>query len=246
MGNETRFIDLNEDCILLILEQSNFPVLLNVAQVNEQFSMLSADVFQRTKSHLLMVFRDEFRLPEDSNEVLNLTDLSLDIDTIKQVNEEVSHHRHDSTNIIISETQIELRTLDQLLNTFNHFRHVIKKFRYVTYSKTRPLHSKLIGKLINRYSFETLGDIDFEFNAEVLLEHITKPLANVKNLAFRYCDVNFSPKTIHLTEIFPAVRQLKFYSFTKSSIVDFDYHMPHLEHLSMGKTLWIIQIPKLI
>lgn len=45
--SDTKFADLNDDCKLLILEELDFPSLINMAEANPHFFHLAADVYRR-------------------------------------------------------------------------------------------------------------------------------------------------------------------------------------------------------
>ena len=55
----------------------------------------------------------------------------------------------------------ELETGDQLLSTFKHFGHEIKRLKSKNYPWTSSLQKELIGKLVSKFSSESL--VDFEF-----------------------------------------------------------------------------------
>lgn len=52
-----KFADLDEDCVFLILENLDLENMLNMAQVNENFSKVAADGFRREYSHSFEAIR---------------------------------------------------------------------------------------------------------------------------------------------------------------------------------------------
>ena len=232
--NKTNFTDLNDDCVFLILEQLNFDDLLNMAQINGKFSTLTADEFRRKYSRLQIVIRDVTPFPNGPNELSNVG-MKIDAGTIEQINKYVSNRPIKSPNIKVSKTEIEVENGDQILNIFKHFGHLIKRFTSITFSSTLPLKSELIGKLVSKYSSESLVEVEFVHGPEKMLKHITKPLINVESVTLRGNYENFNRRTIRLDNLFPTVHRLNFDTLNNFDFAPFDYHMPHLEHIFMHK-----------
>lgn len=214
------------DCVFLIFEQLELPELINVAQVNEEFSTFAASVFFRKYSQLQVVIYESFLLPLDERELLNVVEMRIDTDTIEQVNKGLQNRA-----LKFSKTQIVLENGDLILKIFKHFGHMIKKFKFMTHSSAQPLQSEFIGKLISKYSSESILDIEFENNAEIVLDHITKPLINVENVTF--IEVNLSCSRSN--ELFRNAHRLSLFSLADSDLANFDYHMPNLKHVEMER-----------
>lgn len=199
-----------------------------MVRVNERFSTLAADEFRLKYSHLQLIIRDDFKLPSNQNELLNVAGMQVDSKTIernKDMNDETPK---------ISQTQLELENGNQILRTFKYFGHLMKRLKLNLVSLIRPVQVELIGKLISKYSSESLVDIEIEHYAKKLLEHIAKPLINVEIVTFRQIHVmNFNPQSIPFNELFPAVRRLNLDSIIVDDLSYFDYHMTRLEHVSM-------------
>lgn len=133
-----------------------------------------------------------------------------------------------------SHAQIVIHDGDQISNTFKHFGYLIQKLKVETYFRTEPLQMELIGESISNYSFESLLDIDIERNAEKLLEHITRPLINVRNVTLRKSRLQSRSQTIlRPNELFPSIRRLNMHFMNDDSLAYFDCYMPHLEHVSV-------------
>lgn len=224
---------MNEDCVFLILENLNCGDLLNVAQIDDKFSKVAADVFRCKYSHFQIVVNDMFPLPNTPNELLNVADMKIDTDTIDQVNVHSYAGRYVDEGIHERGTQINVENGDGLLNIFKHFGHFIKKLKSTTDSRERPLQSRLIGKLISKFSSESLINIEIEHNAEKLLEQITRPLINVESVTFRDNEMSFDPQNIRINEIFPNMRRLHLCSLKYHELAYFNRHFPHLEHVSV-------------
>lgn len=205
--NKMKFIDLNVDCLLLILERLDFAELLNVAEINDEFSTLAADVFRRQYSQFQIVIREVFPLPDNSTELLNVAGMEIDMETIDRVNKDLWRHVKEPPIVSKFENsnQIELKTGDQILNTFKHFGHAIKRFRSNVCLGNGRCQTELIGRLINKYGVESLTDLFIVKIAETFLKHIEKPLINVNSLSFQGNDNSVDCRNIRLKELFPAV-----------------------------------------
>lgn len=210
-----------------------------MAQINNEFSTYAASVFSRKYSHLQFFFQYDFLLPDNPSELFNVTGMRIDIDTIDRVNKEINLYLRDKSIRILkrSKTQINFENVDQILKIFKHFGHEIKRIKSDPCSWTLPLQVELIGKLISQYSSESLVDVEFEYSAAGLLEHITKPLVNVKSVAFlNYCSLRFKENPLRTNELFPAVRRLTLNPLVDDDFIHFDFHMPNLEHVSLERS----------
>lgn len=230
---------MNDDCVFLILERMDLDDLLNTAQINGKFSTLAADEFRRKYSHLRIVLRELSPFPNEPNELSNVG-MKIDADTIKQIeqiNKYVSKHLITPPHINVLKTEVEVENGDQIVNLFKHFGHLIKRLKSINFSSTPPLKSELIGKLVNKYSCESLVDVVFVHNPEKMLKHITNPLINVQSVTLIGNYPNFNCQTIRLDNLFPALHRLSFDSVNNFDFAHFDYRMPHLEHVFIELTL---------
>ena len=122
------------DCLFLIFEHFNFGDLLNAAQINDEFSSAAADLFRRDYSHFEILFRRRFPLPKNPNELLNVTGMKIDINTINRENENLLHLFNNPPKISkLYDDQIELINGDQILNTFKHFGRKIPLYTNCTF-----------------------------------------------------------------------------------------------------------------
>lgn len=219
---------------------ADFVGLLNVAQISDKFSKVAADSFRRRFPHHQILIHHVFPLPENPNELLNVADVDIDIDTIHRLNEQLSQHFNNEAPIVIIRwsNEIYLNNGAEILGAFKHFGHVIKKIQFKIPSLNETLHSEILGKLISKYSSESLENIEFvdmEKSAENLLEHITNPLINVNTMAFNNVPLSMSPNVIRPNELFPALRTL-FIKPPMNDISYFNYHIPHLEHIEIARS----------
>lgn len=217
---------MNTDCVFLILELLDLDDLVKVAQVNDQLSILTADVFRHKYSRRQIVVFENFPLRDNAMNLQNKSETKITAETIPQ---EIS----SKDELAESEMKLKLANYDLILNTFKHFGHLIKRFESSIFTKHRDLQAEFIGRLISEYSAESLIEIDIGHSAEVVLEYIKKPLVNVENLAFRGNDLVFHPRGIRFEQLFPNLHRLNLFSSTYYSLLYFDYHMPRLEHISI-------------
>lgn len=237
-----KFIDLIDDCVFLILEHLDYGDLLNVAQINGQFSKLAPNVFLRKYSHLQVVINDMFSMPSNRSEMLNVAGMNTDTDEQSKgddtdtIDEMYAERRINLDNLPpqVSGNQIEFFNGDHILKTFKHFGHLIKKIKTITTLQMGHLQSELIGKLISKFCSESLVDVAMEQNSEMLLKHIEKPLINVKTVSCQGIGRILELKDIRPTDLFPSLSRLYLHPSTHLTIAFFDYHMPHLEHVSLN------------
>lgn len=224
---------MNEDCVFLILEHLDFGDLMNVAQISDDFSMIAADLYRYKFSHLTIAFEDQFRLSSNVNELQNVADMDIDSNAIARVN---SEHYSFEEPFKVTKTEIKLGNCDLILNTFKHFGHFIKNIKHGIYLEDQLIQVELIGKLINKYSSESLKDVFFQKRIDELLKYIKNPLVNVENVTFFLGFMSSNSQILGPNELFPAVRRLYLQSLTENELTYFDCHMPNLEHLKIAQT----------
>lgn len=229
---KTKFTDLNEDCFLLILERLDFRSLVNVAEINAEYSALAASVFRCKHSHLRIAVEGTFRISNnDRNELRNVAGMQVGNDTIERVNDHWFIGIGASTVI---GNEIKLGNSKLILDTFKHFGHLIKKFGFRSfYGET--FRMEMIGKLINKYSTKSLIDIYLNDKVEELLMQIKKPLITVASVTMRNCFFSDHPQILDANKLFPALRVLNLVHSDNRHFAYFDCHMPHLEHLTFRK-----------
>lgn len=87
--NGTKLTDLNVDCQLHILKELDFISLVNVAEVDEAYSALAADVFKRKFAHKII----ELRETSSKNEVVELHDV-IKIEKFNMISKVFNHFGH--------------------------------------------------------------------------------------------------------------------------------------------------------
>lgn len=222
------------NCVYLILEHldhRSFDDLLNVARISDRFSKVAADIIRRKHSRSIFVISFEFPFPHNPKKMQNIAGMEIDRDTIERENGNITRD-HPNDFLLYERTEIKLNTGDKILNTFQHFGHVIKNLELNAFSKNRHLQAELVGKLIDKYSSESSMNINIGYGAEIVMLHIEKPLINVENVKLRGYNLDvLHDKGIRFIDVFPAVRRLNVRSFPTYFLGCFDYHMPHLEHI---------------
>lgn len=216
---------MNFDCLFLILERLNLTELLNVAEINDQFSTLSAATFRNKYSRLQVVVIDDFEFPGESN-----------TNAIGRVFQQFGiFHKKEEKRFYadVSDTTIVLDDYDTILHTFKNFGRVIKRLKLKTSILCSNQIAELMGNLISKYPFDSLVDVEFEETNDKLFTYITKSLESVESVRFEGTFLRAIPDGLPLNKLFPAVRRLELDSLTGDGLGFFNCHMAHLEHFSV-------------
>lgn len=226
-----KITNLNSDCLSLILERLDYDDLVNATKINEKLSSVAADVFRYKYSRKSIVIHDRFSLSNNSDELFDVTGMEIDSETIEDEN---LYLEMPTFNVKFSENAIELDYGGEILNLFKYFGDEIKKLvSQIEWADSNSC-AEIIGRLISKYSSESLVDLTVEVSEENVLEFVTKPLINVQNLELTLRDRNTNLKSYQLNELFPALRSLTIFQlFDFDESVFFDYHIPNLEHLDI-------------
>lgn len=217
--------NLNEDCLLLILDYLNLDDLMNVLQINRKFSALAIDEYDRKYSPKMVEVGNIFKYPDELNEVFNVADTKIDADTIERVNRDLLQRPRKMLDMSEDPYKLNLFDYETILNVFKYFGNQIKWITTRSYPWNVAWQTQLVGHLISEYSSESLVQV---CPFDRLLEHITKPLINVENVTF-FGEMAQFP-TINFCELFPAVRRLELRSSSDKFRAYIGCHMPHLEH----------------
>lgn len=238
--NKSKFTDLNADCTFLILEHLKFADLLNVAEVNAQFSMVAADVFRLKYSHYQIEVSDDFSQPNDKlnkpYELLSVAGLKIDTDTIGRVLRRIGLQKeiHDEPKLFLYGTSIILDDYNAILNTFKHFGHLITRIKLIYYTY-RDFQLNVIGSLISKYSSESLVEFECENCGLKTLASITKPVINVETVTFSESFVGDASGTLSLSDSFPAIRRLNLDLRSGKGFSYFVCQMSHLDYVSLSE-----------
>lgn len=209
--HKTRVVDLNRDCLILILERLDAHHLLTAAQISDQFSSAAASAFH-------------FKYSSRFEVVIRYKDIGI-----------VDHfYNSDAKEKIYVDFEYDQLVLpdngDYVVKVFQLFGHVIKKLGLELYyaDETKEL---IIGKLISKYISDSLIDISFKSHADRILTHITNPLVNVETVKFKLVALDSVPNS-PMNRLFPSLRSLELNSIKKTKNIGYFYcHMPHLEQV---------------
>lgn len=231
----------------VILEFLDVCDLLNVAQIDERFSSLAAEEFRHRYSHLSVVVRNDLQLPYELEEALK-DSKKTNTDAVERIAEELSHDPELRPYIQVDDFYIELHNFDAILITFKYFGHVIKAIVSEPVEWNVVMQTELISYLISKYSSESLVSIALRRTDDELLQHITKPLINLKSVTMKECDfiLRRRPAKLSFCALFPAVRDLNLDIYRDHDYNYFDCHMPHLEHVNMVRYAESTKFPNFI
>lgn len=220
--------DLTANCLLVILEQLKLVDLLSVSQTNNQFSSLAVDIFDRRYSHLQLVLRDDFVVPEkkkpeeeekpeedkqpEQKRKPSFFDRFRVFPKKEEKKEENVEEKKYPGFVYVSDATIEPNGYDIYVNMFQKFGHLIKKIKIESSNQYKNSKGEFVGDLISNYTSDSLIEVEFDRTNENLLTHITKPLVDVKIVRFNKVKfVNFT-KVLPLTELFPCMQRLELVS----------------------------------
>lgn len=212
---------------MLIFEYLDFDDLVNVAQLNAEFSSNAAAVFHREYCEKNFWIYRGFLLSNNSNELMNVG-MEYDAKAIEYENEYFK-----PATVKLSEEYVKLEYGAQILNVFKHFGHLIKRITLGVGGAGQ--RAKLMARLISKYSSESLVDVKVGFWDIGVLNYITKPLVNVENLTLTFESTNENRRPIGINERFPALRRLYLHAHVAiRGFAYFSYLIPHLEDLEIS------------
>lgn len=217
--NLTEFMNLNEDCLILIFEQLDLPDLANVAQINEKLYHLDSNVFKRK-------FPLHIRIAE-----LQKIPLKLVFD---QLIEEISHGDKQSL-WIKSNKIIYVYDYDLTLNILKSFGDLIKRF-----------DMKKIFIYIDKYCASSLIQLDIGVVQDSWLELLKGPFKKLEDFTFDLShDINQEAiNSLSLNETFPNLQRSSLKNWNKrESTIFFNGHLPHLQYVKIERTSGYKQNP---
>lgn len=216
--------------MLLILERLYFAELINVAEIGGKYATHAVTVFRYKHSNIEIRLYDNFRLSSNTNDLLNVAEMDIDADEVERVNRRFPTSFYGPMNFLFADC-------DSLLKMFKHFGHLIKKLKFtVQKGAVWDLQREMIGKLITKYSRESLKEITFENNVEDMLQHIKKPLINVEHVKVVWGFTSDNHEILGPNQLFPNLRRLTLNFLSNIHFAYFDQHMPHVEAVAMIRT----------
>lgn len=223
--NEANVAEMNADCWFLTLDHLNIIDLLNLSQTSQQFSALTAYVFQgKFANHDIEIMRDH-----------STSDISIKTlfdKFIENLFEPYIPQNIDTRMWSLDENSFELYDFELILNLLKQFGYLIQKLKIKT-NNLLPHRSEVINRSINEYCSNSLVQLDLGFLRENSLEQFTKPFNALEEFTGSVDTLKIGHKTQPLNQLFPNLRRLNL--FLKSEI-DYSFiecAFPHLEHLSV-------------
>lgn len=214
---KTRFIDMDEDSMLLIFEQLKFIDLLSIAQTNQRLSNTAAYVAKHKYSNHKMKISSIYLEPAEKHPFY---------DELANALTRIGFNMWDET-ITEDEFSIVIKDHETVINTFKYLGVYNLEF-YSTYYITKRM--KLMGELISEYASDTLETMTFH-QSEIVTKFITKPLVNVKSVRFSG-SIDLNDRVFSLNTTFPSMQSLHLDVFLYAKDIRFLYHhMPRLERL---------------
>ena len=109
---------MNDDCVFLILERLEFVDLLNMAEINDQFSMLAAVVFRRKFSYLEILYEKDY-----SNSESKASKAQIKIKDSELISNAFKHFGHSIkkfTSIIYDSIKpLQAKLIGQLISNYS-------------------------------------------------------------------------------------------------------------------------------
>lgn len=239
---------MNSDCIFLIFEKVKFDDLLNVAQIDKQFSTLAADVFRCKYSHLKIVYKRHVNDPptEEWPDYIKILNHDTLLNTfkyfghfIKKFNAGVFEYHvsvdWESIGQMISnyssESLVEIE-IEKNVDTF--LPHITKPLTNVQ-SVSFFLSDGQLGVQTNRPDklFPALRRITMHFMNDVYLEYFGCHMPHLEYV-FISQERDMNPST-DLFRYNPQIRAIELLGIKPEFISAVSHILPHLETLRLGE-----------
>lgn len=225
-GNGTILTDMNVDCQLLILKELDFVSLINVAEVDEAYSALAANVFKR-KFALKII---ELRETSSKNEVVELNDV-IKIEKFNMISKVFNHFGQFISKVKLIYGRDQKYQSKQVFELVSHYSSTFLKFYIESYDEfllqnvQKPFYNAENVSFVG--VFHKLGSESMKLN---------EMFPNMRQLSLVYLHVT-DPSSIHL--YFPYLKYL-YVSFlrAKQSFTDNDIEClinknPQIQSLSI-------------
>lgn len=205
-NKRTRFIDLNEDILLMILEQMKLYDLVSLNEAQRELSFIIESVLKHKFARTMVVFQ----LPKENQKSTYFENREL----IILHNANISH----SSEFLM------------------RFGHLISNLRINEPSVFAANELRRLFHLINFYCSETLTKMHMLFyQYRDIFKQIEKPFKNVNTLLLSQALDNFGNENFTFPEIFPALRELEFKYFDPTKELSWsDQTFPNLVNLNIS------------
>lgn len=227
VANKTLFTDLCLEVQLLIVEELDYPSLLQIAEINEYFSILATDVFRRKYSTRNITLAD-------FSKCKNLAKVQPDIGLISAILTSIGKNpkKWEHSHCVFND-HIEIYQVEETLMTLKHFGHVIQQLN-ILYFNMEENDAKIIAEYIDKYCTKTLIHIGFASHYQSIFQYLNVPFQMVENVSFQNSISYIKNEALPMNDLFPVLRHLTLCSFESAAIDNFYIvsHLPHLEHLT--------------
>lgn len=225
--NNTALINMNDDCLFLVLEQMDVVGLVNMAQVNERFYHLAKNVFKRMYSQHIRI--------GSLNNIPKLSIVSQFMDKLFGSN---ALHKNHKLAIYTGPSWIQINGIVEFydykltLNVLKYFGDVIKRFDF----EKNGMESCVIGIVynhLNKYCASSLEHLSLGTIMDDWVKNLKGPFKNLKELSF---DINHNMATIRLpmSEKFPNLQRLTVKNwYQESKPIFLDGNLSHLDYLKI-------------
>lgn len=220
--NQTKLSDLNMDCMLIILDQLDFMDILNLAQVDNYFSMIAQTAFRRKFANNTIVLYNF--VSEDQNNENGIIFNALS--RLGIVEKEKVYHAtlHYDGNLQITDFEACLKTLE-------YFGKSIQKLKLYS-DNTDTKQSVIISKFIYKYCSDTLIEFGLDIIKGGAPFFFPKPFKKLEHITIGNYLPRIGRKTPPMNHTFPAIRKLTLNFHNKGSSY-LNSYFPHLKHLNI-------------
>lgn len=203
-GNITmKLSDLNEDCLLQVLNRLSFSDLMSLAKSNNHLSDVVLDELSRQFSRKTLNIHTELR-PESIRKFFGPMDEN--------------------------DNEIRIRDTTLSANVLKEMGHLIRTLSLESATKYDPHANELIYKLIEKHCSDSLVEFGLCNIFDGFLSNITEPFTKVEVVSLRGIVEDFGNEEFDLSDMFPALHRLNI-DVLGPNITKIVSNYPHLNHL---------------
>lgn len=212
-----KFMDLNLDCQMLIMEQVDIFSLISLFETNKHFHALAIDIFQRKFSKKTLKYVTSFG---GVTEIDRSTPASLN-----------SIFTRRFGVLSPDDSIITINHFETFLKALKYFGHMISalKFKMSQYDPNR----NEMKEIIKDHDWSTLIRLEIDSDDEQLFNYFTKPFANVEHLSLAGHFDRLNNSAFSLNELFPAIRSLSFGDIEVTNPNSIACEFQHLKDLQL-------------
>lgn len=228
-NNRTNFLELNDDCKLLILEELDIASLIEMAEINQNIGSLSADVYRRKFSHKGIEIREPFWLDdsisENENGMIQLRDMDIITRVFRLFGQSIVKLKIQFWKNHLEQVRQTIALASQYCDSLIHFE--LKSFdEDVLKNVTKPfvkVETVSFDGQFSRLASDTLS--------------LNEMFPNMRNLLLQRAHID-DKKSVILS--FPHLRHLQLdflelYAFTNEQILNLTRLNPHIRSVNLQK-----------